>query len=205
MIIDVQDAFKNLFFAVRNMRVNEDVEFGQANAQFWRYVRTYINRTNVAAKLRNDLRAGTLVPLLIAKWARQHQSMEVLAVGLMQEFRTLSSRLLTILRKPRNSFGQGNASLPLDSDAYIIPPPTLFGIAVHNPVVSILAYEPLSTHPKLREIAYLHTSSHSYEMWNMLGIAVAAAHCSSNMLRIKEALQMAGLYVPPPPLTDPDE
>lgn len=205
MIIGVQDAFKILFSAVRNMRVNEDVGFGQANVQLWRHVRTYINRTNVVAKLRNDLRAGTLVPLLITKWARQHQSMEDLAVGLMQEFLTLSSRLLTILRKPQNSFGQGNASFPLDPDAYIIPPPTLFGIVVHKPVVSILAYEAPSTHPKLREIAYLHTSSHSYEMWNVLGIAVTAAHCSSNMLRIKYALQTAGLYVPPPPLTDPDE
>lgn len=170
------------------MRLNEDVGFGRANAQFWRYVRTYINRTNVAAKLRHDLQAGTLVPLLIAKWARQHQSMEDVAADLMQEFQSLSGRLLTILRKSQYSCGQGDKSLPLHLDAYIIAPPTLFGIVVHRPVVSILAYEPLLNPSKLREVAYLHTSSQSYEMWNVLAIAVAAVHCRNNMLKIKELL-----------------
>lgn len=173
-------------------------EFGDANCRLWKRVTRYIKYTNRASRLRNDLQSGSVTQLLTAKWARKDQTIEDLGAALMNEFEKLSSHLLTLLRKPDLWYQNDVFTLPLDECAYIIPPPTLFGIAIHRPVVSILAYEPLSPSPKLREVAYLHISSSSYEMWNAFGIAVTTVHCRNNMLKIKEALQAAGLYIVPP-------
>jgi len=180
------------------MRTDCDVGFGDANCRLWRRVRTFIKCINSTAGLRNDIRAGTLVPLLVLKRCREGQTTAELAAAFMDEFQALTSRLLkALIKSPLPVSELGLSAFPTDTSAYITPPPTLFGIAIHRPIISVLAYEPL-THPsRIKEVAYLHTSSSSYEMWNVFGIAITAVHCRNNLLRIKNALQAEGRYVTP--------
>ena len=160
------------------MRTDRNVGFGDANCRLWRRVRTFTKSIYAAAGLQHDIQASPLVPFLVLKKARENQSTADLALEFMNEFHALSSRLLTMLIKsPQSTPEPGSSDFPTDTSAYNTSTPTLFGIAIHRPVVSILAYETLANPPKLREIAYLHISSSSYEIWNALGIAITVIHC----------------------------
>jgi hypothetical protein len=187
------------------MRIHGDIEADEANVRLWRRVRTFITCINSAARMRQDIRAGTLVPLLILPRCRESQTTTELVAAFTDEFQGLTSRLLkALIKSPSVMSKPGLSVFPTDTSAYITPPPTLFGIVIRRPVISILAYEPLAHLPRIQEIAYMHISSSSYEMWNAFGIAITAIHCRNNQLRIKNALQAEGRYVAPPKFDDSD-
>jgi hypothetical protein len=143
-----------------------------------------------------EIRSGNFVPLIqVMKWKWRSLTTDELENVMTNHLRELSKRLLRLLLKQQAS-GIDEENLPRDPEAYIIPPPSLFGLLIKDTVAAIVAYEPLSARDTIRVVAYIHFTSQRLEAWNCLSIAIVAAHCRNNMVNVREALQASGLYDP---------
>ena len=148
------------------------------------------------AGVHQEIRSGSFVPLIqVMKWKWEDLTTDDLENVMTDHLRELSNRLLGLLLKPQ-ALGIFEGHFPRDPEAYIIPPPSIFGLLIKGTVVAIVAYEPLSALDKIRVVAYIQFSSQTLEAWNCLSLAITAVHCRNNMVKIREALQAAGLYVP---------
>jgi hypothetical protein len=148
------------------------------------------------AGVNDEIRYGYFVPLIqVMNWKWGILTTDELENVMKDHLRGLSNRLLKLLLK-QQAPGIYDENLPRDPEAYIIPPPSIFGLLIKDTVAAIVAYEPLSSRDKIRVVAYLHFSSQTHEAWNCLSLAIVAAHCRNNMVKVREALQAAGLYKP---------
>lgn len=158
--------------------------------------RGYIRMIQRDAGVNDEIHSGYFVPLIqVMKWKWENLTTDELENIMTDHLRELSKRLLKLLLK-QQAPGNYDENLPRDPEAYIIPPPSIFGLLIKDAVVAIVAYEPLSSRDKIRVVAYIHFSSQTQEAWNCLSLAIVAAHCRNNMVKIREALQAAGLYKP---------
>jgi len=159
-------------------------------------LRIYIRMIQKDASVCKEIESGCFVPLLqVMRWKWGNPTTDELETVMTDHLSKLSERLLKLLLKQRAP-GICEDSLPRDPEAYIIPPPSIFGLLIKDAVAAIVAYEPLSARDKFRVVAYLHFSSQTHEAWNCLALAIVAVHCRNNMVKIREALQTAGLYKP---------
>lgn len=163
---------------------------------FSRRLRMYIRMIEKDAGVKDEIRSGYFVPLIdVMKWQWGMLTTDELENVMTDHLRKFSKRLLKLLLK-QQAHGIYGENLPCEPEAYIISPPSIFGLLIKDKVAAIVAYEPLSTRDKIRVIAYIHFSSQTNEAWNCLSLAIVAVHCRNNMVKIKEALQAAGLYKP---------
>ena len=169
----------------------------KSNAElFSSRLRGYIRMIERDAGVYHEIRSGYFVPLIqVMKWKWGNLTTDDLENVMTDHLRQLSKRLLRLLLK-QQAPGIYEENLPRDPEAYIIPPPSIFGLLIKETVAAIVAYEPLSPRDKIRVVAYVHFSSQTQEAWNCLSLAIVAVHCRNNMIKIREALQAAGLYKP---------
>jgi len=156
----------------------------------------YIRMIQRDAGVDEEIRSGCFVPLIqVMKGTWGNLTTDELENVMTDHLRALSNRLRKLLLK-RQAPGICEENLPRDSEGYIIPPPSIFGLLIKDTVATIVAYEPLSVRDKIRVVAYLHFSSQTHEAWNCLSLAIVAVHCRNNMVKIREALEAAGLHRP---------
>ena len=78
--------------------------------------------------------------------------------------------------------------LPDSEEEYIIEPPTLFGLVIHDTIVAVVAYEPLTSITSIRQFAFYHFNKINEEIWNCISLSILISWVRNGMLRIKEAL-----------------
>ncbi|KIW01834.1 uncharacterized protein PV09_06685 [Verruconis gallopava] len=159
----------------------------RAEAMVVKYCEDYMKFIHKDCKLWIPIKKKKLWSLICYAPGDPEKSADELEELALKRLRKRKEKVLDLLRVADTSRRDSDFFWH-DGSAYLVEPPTLYGVVAKQTVVALVAYEPLSPRDALRTIAFFHMSKPKYDVWNALALAIVMIHCRDHLLKIKKAI-----------------
>jgi hypothetical protein len=161
----------------------------RAEAMVVKYCEDYMKFIHKDCKLWIPIKKKKMWSLICYAPGDEKTPTEKLEELILVRLRKRAGQVLELLRvEPRANERDPSDLFYHDGSAYLVEPPTLYGIVAKEAVIALVAYEPLSPRDALRTIAFFHMSKPKYDVWNALALAIVMMHCRNHLLKIKQAI-----------------
>jgi hypothetical protein len=177
------DNFCKVGTEVRVSQIHHTYPARRPEAMLTKYLKTYLKWAWWDAGLTEDLELGRLPQLIAIKCAKYREihypdRAEILQERLLMRLRSMGDKLLEVLK----------FAAPSKNDSeYLIDPPTLFGFAVLDSLVGIVAYEPLTR--TSRTIGFFNFDDRHLEVMNTISLAILMHWVRFGLIRLRDALE----------------
>jgi hypothetical protein len=177
------DNFCKVGTEVRVSQINHTYPGRRPEALLAKYIKNYLKWAWWDADLTDDLHLGRLPELLTVICAKYRESddpnrAESLQERLLCRLRSMGDKLLGTLMF---------ATTPTNESEYLIDPPTLFGFAVLDSLVGVIAYEPISR--TARTIGFFNFDDRHLEVMNTISLTIVIHWVRYGLLRLRDALE----------------
>jgi hypothetical protein len=184
-------AFDRLCMMGQSVRLAEENHTGpnrSPEAMIKKHLNDYLKWAWSDAALTEDVESGR-VPCLItlSKRSTRRLSVEESTTDILEPFVEIELKIKKKLEEMSNILLDALRH-PDSQEEYIIEPPTLFGLVIHDTIVAVVAYEPLAANTSMRQFAFYHFNKINEEIWNCISLSILIAWIRNGMIRIKEAL-----------------
>jgi hypothetical protein len=177
------DNFCKVGTEVRVSQINHTYPARRPEAMLTKYLKNYLKWAWWDAGLAKDLELGRLPQLIAVKCAKHREihnpdRAEILQERLLMRLRSMGDKLLELLK----------FAAPSTNDSeYLIDPPTLFGFAVLDSLVGIVAYEPLTR--TSRTIGFFNFDDRHLEVMNTISLAILIHWVRYGLIRLRDVLE----------------
>lgn len=177
------DNFCKVGMNVRSAQLSHTHISRRPEALLYRAIKNYIRWAWNDADLTEELQYGRVPELLAIMCAPRRDighvdRAEALQERLLLRLHSMGDRLLSTLKF---------SSLVPEKDEFSIDPPTLFGFAVLESFVGVVAYEPISR--TSRTVGFFNFDDRHLEVMNTISLAIVIHWVRYGLMRLREALE----------------
>jgi hypothetical protein len=165
------DKFCIMGQAVRESMINHTSPRTRPEAVISRHIKAYLKWAWEDAKLTDALESGEIPNLLTVVTGRPGMTTDEIDTIMVSRLRCRAAKLKESLAE----------------QTLIEVPPTLFGIAIFDTILGVVAYEPQSDRDDIRSFAFYDMCDINAEVWNTISLGIIIHYVRNQMIRLKEA------------------